>query len=114
MSTPNALRFTWIATAALGTLCAGFGTSQMPTDLRGPDGLAASSVSADGYDWLQFGGNPQHDNLNRKEHILSPSNVFALSQLWQASLPEPSDSEPEYLIPPNPVPKRRHPVLPLP
>jgi len=97
MSTPNVLRFTWIAAAALGVFCAGFGTSQMPPDYRGPNDLVANSISADGYDWLQFGGNPQHDNFNRKEHILSPSNVSGLKQLWQVSLPDPSDSEAVYL-----------------
>src|SRR5258708_6521621 len=61
------------------------------------DQAAGTGVSNRGYDWLQFGGNPQHDNFNRKEHILSPSNVSGLKQIWQVALPEPPDSDPVYL-----------------
>jgi outer membrane protein assembly factor BamB/mono/diheme cytochrome c family protein len=66
-----------------------------------PDAIVQPNVTRTihvrGYDWLQFGGNPQHDNFNRKEYLLGTSNVGGLKQLWQVSLPDPSDSEPVYL-----------------
>ena len=57
----------------------------------------ARNIHAQRYDWLQFGGNPQHDNFNRKEYLLGTFNVGGLKQLWQVSFPDPSDSEPVYL-----------------
>src|SRR5450631_2000389 len=52
---------------------------------------------ATSYDWLQFGGNPQHSGNNTAEIILTPSNVASLVQKYQANLPATADGAPVFL-----------------
>src|SRR5450631_248466 len=52
---------------------------------------------ATSYDWLQFGGNPQHSGNNTAEIILTPSNVASLVQKYQANLPAIADGAPVFL-----------------
>src|SRR5450755_1744817 len=49
------------------------------------------------YDWLQFGGGPQHSGNNTAETILSAGNVASLVQKYQATLPASADSTPVFL-----------------
>jgi len=65
---------------------------------------AASTPTA--YDWLQFGGDPQHSGNNTLESTISPANVANLTKLFQVSFssmyPDTStgiypDSAPVYL-----------------
>src|SRR5438552_13046058 len=57
--------------------------------------LATESVPA--YDWLQFGGDPQHSGNNTAETALTPANVSALVQKYQVTLPATADSTPVFL-----------------
>jgi outer membrane protein assembly factor BamB/mono/diheme cytochrome c family protein len=57
----------------------------------------STALSERDYDWLQFGGDPEHNNFNQKEYILSPSSAAGLKQLWQVALPDPGDSAPVFL-----------------
>jgi hypothetical protein len=50
-----------------------------------------------GYDWLQFGGNPQHSGNNTSETILNPGNVSSLVSKYNAALPATADSTPVFL-----------------
>ena len=59
--------------------------------------LPIGSAPALAYDWLQFGGNPQHSGNNTAETILSPANVGTLVQKYQAMLPAIADGAPVYL-----------------
>src|SRR5450755_4438662 len=49
------------------------------------------------YDWLQFGGDPQHSGNNAAEAILSAGNVNLLAQKYQATLPAIADGAPVFL-----------------
>jgi hypothetical protein len=49
------------------------------------------------YDWLQFGGNPQHSGNNTAESILTPGNVSTLVSKYQATLPGTADGTPVFL-----------------
>ncbi len=51
------------------------------------------------YDWLQFGGDPQHSGNNRAERIISPANVGRLALVFNVQLPVSSfaDGSPAYL-----------------
>src|ERR1700687_3750490 len=49
------------------------------------------------YDWLQFGGNPQHSGNNTAETILNPGNIASLVQEYQANLPAIADGAPVFL-----------------
>ena len=49
------------------------------------------------YDWLQFGGNPQHSGNNTAETILNPGNIASLVQKYQANLPAIADGAPVFL-----------------
>src|ERR1700687_602783 len=49
------------------------------------------------YDWLQFGGNPQHSGNNTAETILNPGNIASLLQESQATLPAIADGAPVFL-----------------
>jgi PQQ-like domain len=57
--------------------------------------LLVNGTSA--YDWLQFGGNPQHSGNNASEAALTPANVSALTSKFSASLPATADSTPVFL-----------------
>jgi len=57
--------------------------------------VAAESVPA--YDWLQFGGDPQHSGNNTAETALTPANVSALVQKYQVTLPATADVAPVFL-----------------
>jgi PQQ-like domain len=49
------------------------------------------------YDWLQFGGNPQHSGNNTSETALTPANVSTLTSKYSASLPSTADGTPVFL-----------------
>jgi len=53
--------------------------------------------SAEAYDWLQFGGDPQHSGRNTAETIITPGNVSALVQKYQVTLPATADGNPVFL-----------------
>jgi outer membrane protein assembly factor BamB len=57
--------------------------------------VAAESVPA--YDWLQFGGDPQHSGNNTAETALTPANVSALVQKYQVTLQATADGAPVFL-----------------
>ena len=59
--------------------------------------LSVATASALGYDWLQFGGDPQHSGNNTAETALTPANVSALVQKYQVTLPATADSTPVFL-----------------
>ena len=49
------------------------------------------------YNWLDFGGNPQHDNFDRDEKIISKANVGRLKPLWSITVGNWVDREPLYV-----------------
>jgi hypothetical protein len=57
-------------------------------------GAVAASTT---YDWLQFGGDPQHSFDNTSETTITPSNVASLQLLFQTSLPGQTDATPAVL-----------------
>jgi hypothetical protein len=57
--------------------------------------LATESVPA--YDWLQFGGDPQHSGNNTAETALTPANVSGLVPKYQVTLPATADGAPVFL-----------------
>src|SRR6266403_997425 len=57
--------------------------------------LVTESVPA--YDWLQFGGDPQHSGNNTAETALTPANVSALVQKYLVTLPATADGAPVFL-----------------
>lgn len=59
-------------------------------------GLAAlSRVCA--YNWLQFGGGPQHSGANTHETLINPANVSQLKRVFQVSLASSIDGPLAYL-----------------
>src|SRR5262245_20882040 len=60
--------------------------------LRGDPPIEAAAPAP--YDWLQFGGNPQHSGSNTQEAVLGPSNVGNLTLFFQVSLPAAADGAP--------------------
>ena len=60
-------------------------------------GLSLALGSARAYDWLQFGGDPQHSGNNTAETVLTPANVSGLVQKYQVVLPAIADSTPVFL-----------------
>ena len=52
---------------------------------------------ASAYDWLQFGGDPQHSGRNTAETILSPANVGTLAVKYQVPLAGLVDGAPVFL-----------------
>ena len=59
--------------------------------------LSLSIASAPAYDWLQFGGDAQHSGRNTGETLLTSSNVSALVQKYQVTLPATADGAPVFL-----------------
>jgi hypothetical protein len=59
--------------------------------------LSLALGSARAYDWLQFGGDPQHSGNNPAETVLTPANVSGLVQKYQVLLPATPDSTPVFL-----------------
>ena len=59
--------------------------------------LTLAIAPALAYDWLQFGGNPQHSGNNTAETILNPGNIASLVQKYQANLPAIADGAPVFL-----------------
>src|SRR5215467_6717674 len=49
------------------------------------------------YDWLQFGGDPEHSARNASETTITPSNVGSLIQKYQVGLPATADGAPVFL-----------------
>lgn len=52
---------------------------------------AASSATAAGYDWTQFGGNAAHSLNNTAETTLTSANVSGLTRLFRVTLPNTAD-----------------------
>ncbi|MGH8850486.1 MAG: Ig-like domain repeat protein, partial [Casimicrobiaceae bacterium] len=52
---------------------------------------------ANAYDWLQFGGDPQHSGRNTAETILTPANVGSLAAKYQVALAGSADGAPVFL-----------------
>src|ERR1700682_887330 len=59
--------------------------------------LSIATAPALAYDWLQFGGNPQHSGNNTAETTLNPGNIASLVQKYQANLPAIADGAPVFL-----------------
>jgi len=59
--------------------------------------ISIATAPALAYDWLQFGGNPQHSGNNTAETGLNPGNVSSLMQRYQATLPAIVDGAPVFL-----------------
>ena len=59
--------------------------------------LLLASGAAAAYDWLQFGGDPQHSGRNTAESILTPANVGTLALSYQVTLPGSVDGAPVFL-----------------
>jgi hypothetical protein len=59
--------------------------------------LSIATAPALAYDWLQFGGNPQHSGNNTAETILNPGNIASLVQKYQANVPAIADGAPVFL-----------------
>ena len=59
--------------------------------------LSVATESAPAYDWLQFGGDPQHSGNNTAETALTPANVSGLVQKYQVTLPAIADGAPVFL-----------------
>ena len=59
--------------------------------------LASLAGPAAAYDWLQFGGNPQHNGLNTSETILTPANIGTLTLKYQVTLAGNADGAPIFL-----------------
>src|SRR5258708_4432911 len=57
----------------------------------------ATTAFGQKYNWLDFGGNPQHDNFGRNETILTKSNVGRLKPLWSITVVGRLDREPLYV-----------------
>jgi outer membrane protein assembly factor BamB len=49
------------------------------------------------YDWLQFGGNAQHNGFNTLETTITVNNVATLHRLFSVALPDIADGAPAYL-----------------
>jgi len=59
--------------------------------------LAAVSLPAAAYDWLQFNGDDAHSGNNAAELILGAANVAQLTQKYQVNLPANADGVPVFL-----------------
>lgn len=59
--------------------------------------LLLASRPAAAYDWLQFGGDPQHSGRNSAESTLTPANVGMLALAYQVTLPGSVDGAPVFL-----------------
>ncbi len=59
--------------------------------------LALLAGPAGAYDWLQFGGNPQHNGLNTSETVLTPANIGTLTLKYQVTLAGNADGAPVFL-----------------
>lgn len=58
--------------------------------------LGALDVRAE-YDWLQFGGTPQHNSNNVDETLITPANVASLWRRFQVLLPAVAGGTPVFL-----------------
>jgi hypothetical protein len=59
--------------------------------------LPFATAPAWAYDWLQFGGNPQHSGNNTSETALTAANVSSLASMYTAPLPSTADGAPVFL-----------------
>jgi outer membrane protein assembly factor BamB len=60
--------------------------------------LAVSlGATAASFNWLQYGGNPQHNANNTQETTIGLSNVATLRQVYRVPLPSSGDSSPLFL-----------------
>lgn len=50
------------------------------------------------YNWLQFGGGPQHSGNNQHESLITPANVSQLKRLFQVTLDASIDGPAAYLF----------------
>jgi malectin (di-glucose binding ER protein)/putative pyrroloquinoline-quinone binding quinoprotein/PQQ enzyme-like repeat protein len=62
------------------------------------DGVeVVSSAAVTKYDWMQFGGGPNHSGNNTLEQTITASNVSGLKQLFQVGLKETIEGQPVVL-----------------
>ncbi|HEX4457175.1 MAG TPA: PQQ-binding-like beta-propeller repeat protein, partial [Polyangia bacterium] len=80
-------------TAGGGGSTAGGGGSTS-TDMDGTTGDDMTATAGGPYDWLQFGGSPQHASANTLETTLTAANVGTLKQLFQTTVPSYVDGAP--------------------
>ena len=59
--------------------------------------LLLFTTPAFAYDWLQFGGDPQHSGNNMRETSVHRNNVGRLLLQWQSTLPLNGDGAPVFL-----------------
>jgi hypothetical protein len=62
-----------------------------------PIALTFATGPALAYDWLQFGGDPQHSSRNTAESAIRSSNVATLGQRYQVLMPGAVDGAPVFL-----------------
>ncbi len=65
--------------------------------LRGVAVLSLVATSAHAYDWLQFGGDPQHSGRNSLESTITKANVASLVQKYSVSIGATADGAPVFL-----------------
>lgn len=89
---------TAIVLAVAGQLAVGCSASTDAISTTEPDQVGeAQRAAAVRYDWLQYNGDAQHSGNNTLETTISASNVAALSQKFQSTLPSVGDGAPVYL-----------------
>jgi hypothetical protein len=59
--------------------------------------LSLTAAPARAYDWLQFGGDPQHSSRNSLETTITKANVAALTQKYSVSIGATADGAPVFL-----------------
>jgi hypothetical protein len=62
--------------------------------MDGTTGDDMTATAGGPYDWLQFGGSPQHASANTLETTLTAANVGTLKQLFQTTVPSYVDGAP--------------------
>jgi hypothetical protein len=64
---------------------------------RGSIDVVSRAAAIARYDWMQFGGGPNHSGNNTLEQTITTANVTGLKQLFQTSLPETIEGQPMVL-----------------
>jgi len=59
--------------------------------------LSLTAAPARAYDWLQFGGDPQHGSNNTLETTITKANVASLTQTYSVSIGAAADGAPVFL-----------------
>ncbi|HEY2514661.1 MAG TPA: PQQ-binding-like beta-propeller repeat protein [Polyangiaceae bacterium] len=77
--------------------CSAPDTSPSPTLGEPGESQQALDPAAAKYDWLQFGGDPQHSGNDARETTISTGNVATLAKVFEVSLGAVADGAPAYL-----------------